>query len=245
MESPEDKVLRAKLLMHYTSVVVTSTFKKAKRVVKEMDFTNRAGRPAQQNQQVVSPSHAAGGGHQGGKKGGKLSLPFNNIATALLLVSAAIVVLGLTWLLIFARDPNEEEFVSEPELQAVFLNGGQVYFGDITKINNDYIRLNNIYYLRVEQQVQPEQEGSTAAPKQDISLVKLGCELHGPRDQMVINRDQVLFWENLKSQGQVTEAVKKYVEANPKGQDCSQQQQQPSSNGSDASDDQDAAETNN
>jgi hypothetical protein len=212
-----------------------------------MDFTNRAGRPAQPNQQVVSPSHAAGagGGHQGGKKGGRLSLPFSNVATALLLFSAAIVVLGLTWLLIFAREPNEEEFVSEPELQAVFVNGGQVYFGDITKISNDYIRLNNIYYLRVEQQVQPEQEGSGAAAQQDISLVKLGCELHGPRDQMIINREQVLFWENLKTDGQVTEAVKKYVEANPKGQDCSQQQQQQNGNNSDASDDQDAAETNN
>lgn len=215
-----------------------------------MDFTNRAGRPAQ-NQQVVSPNHAGASAHPGGdgnrrKGGSKFSLPFNNVATALLLVSAAVVLLGLTWLLIFARDPSQEEFVEEKELQAVFLNGGQVYFGDITKVSNDYIRLNNIYYLRVEQQVQPEQEGSAAAPQQDISLVKLGCELHGPRDQMIINREQVLFWENLKTDGEVTKAVKKYVEANPERQDCSaQQQQQNGSDDADSADDQDAAETNN
>jgi hypothetical protein len=47
---------------------------------------------------------------------------------------------------------------------------------------------------------------------------------------MILNRDQVLFWENLKSDGQVTEAVKKYVEANPNGQDCKAQNQQQNTN---------------
>lgn len=193
-----------------------------------MDFTNRAGRPAQpSNQQIVSPT-AAGGGHQGGggKKKGKLSFPFNNVSTAILLVSAAIVVFGLIWLLMFSRDRSEREHVDKDKLQAVFLNGGQVYFGNITSINNKYVRLNNIYYLRVNQQVQPEQEKNGQQPKQDISLVKLGCELHGPEDQMILNQEQVLFWENLKSDGQVTEAVKKFVEANPNGQDCKAQAQQ-------------------
>lgn len=195
-----------------------------------MDFTNRAGRPAQPNQQVVSPSTAGGGSHQGdggagGKKKGKMSFPFNNIATTLLLVSAAIVVLGLTWLLIFSRDQNEREYVDHNELQAVFLNGGQVYFGKITTVNDRYMRLNNIYYLRVEQQVQPETEGQ-AVPQQ-ISLAKLGCELHGPEDEMIINKEQVLFWENLKNDGDVAKAVKQYVEANPGGKpDCEAQKQQ-------------------
>ena len=102
-------------------------------------------------------------------------------------------------------------------MQAVFLNGGQVYFGNIKALNNDYVKLNNIYYLRVNQQVQPN---GTTASNQDISLVKLGCELHGPQDSMVINQSQVIFWENLKSDGQVAKAVADYVKQNPDGQKC-------------------------
>jgi hypothetical protein len=37
---------------------------------------------------------------------------------------------------------------------------------------------------------------------------------------MVINQSQVIFWENLKTDGQVAQAVKKYKEQNPNGQQC-------------------------
>jgi hypothetical protein len=75
----------------------------------------------------------------------------------------------------------------------------------------------------VNQQVQPNQKDANGNSNSNnsISLVKLGCELHGPSDQMLINRDQVSFWENLKSDGQVTTAINKWVEQNPNGQKCS------------------------
>jgi hypothetical protein len=38
---------------------------------------------------------------------------------------------------------------------------------------------------------------------------------------MVINRSEVEFWENLKSDGQVAKAVAQYQKANPNGQTCS------------------------
>jgi hypothetical protein len=98
------------------------------------------------------------------------------------------------------------------------LNGGQVYFGKIQALNSKYLTMDNIYYLRVNQQVQPNQSTSSS---QDISLAKLGCELHGPDDLMVINRDQVTFWENLKDDGQVVKAISEFVKNNPNGQTCS------------------------
>jgi hypothetical protein len=112
-------------------------------------------------------------------------------------------------------------------MQAVFLNGGQVYFGDIQDLNSSNVRLSNIYYLRVNQQVQPNQEtADQSTNSNDISLVKLGCELHGPEDEMLINREQVVFWENLKTDGQVAKAVAEYQKQNPNGQNCDASQQQ-------------------
>jgi hypothetical protein len=130
--------------------------------------------------------------------------------------------------LFFFEGSREDKYVDPTKHQAIFLNNGQVYFGSITDLNKDFLTLANIYYLRVNQQVQPGQQAS----QNDVSLVKLGCELHGPQDIMVVNRDQITFWENLKDDGQVTTAIAEYVEANPDGQDCSQQQPQGGSEGS-------------
>jgi hypothetical protein len=37
---------------------------------------------------------------------------------------------------------------------------------------------------------------------------------------MVINQEQVIFWENLKTDGQVAKAVADYQKQNPNGQKC-------------------------
>lgn len=146
------------------------------------------------------------------------------------LIAIAVLLLAMVLSIAFAKDNSYKEgkYVNDEKLQAVFLNGGQVYFGHISDLNSKYLTLNNIYYLRVNQQVQPEQQNAQPNPN-DISLVKLGCELHGPEDSMVINREQVVFWENLKTDGQVTKAVEAYVKANPDGQKC-QDNDQPNGN---------------
>jgi flagellar basal body-associated protein FliL len=106
--------------------------------------------------------------------------------------------------------------------QAIFLTNGQVYFGKITKMDSDYLTASDIYYLQV---VQPPLQGSgqdaaaaqaQAAAQPQISLVKLGNELHGPEDEMHISRAQVLFYENLKEDGSVVKAIRSYQQ-NPSG----------------------------
>ncbi|MFH1781221.1 MAG: hypothetical protein ABH835_01240, partial [Patescibacteria group bacterium] len=87
--------------------------------------------------------------------------------------------------------------------QAVFLTNGQVYFGELNTVNRDLLKLNNVYYLQVTEDLQQqaaEKEGAEqaaqAAAQPSFSLVKLGDELHQPVSEMVINREQILFWEN-------------------------------------------------
>ena len=107
--------------------------------------------------------------------------------------------------------------------QAIFLTNGQVYFGKIGEMDNDYITLSDIFYLQV---VQPPLQGTpqagqpaaqtTPTAQPQISLVKLGNELHGPVDLMHISRAQVLFYEDLKGDGSVVKAIDAY-KANPTG----------------------------
>lgn len=97
--------------------------------------------------------------------------------------------------------------VKKDRYQAVFLSNGQVYFCKLSNVTANYVDCNDIYYLQVQQSVQPDAKATEQNPQ--VSLAKLGSELHGPDDQMKINRDQILFWENLKDDGKVVEAIKK------------------------------------
>lgn len=96
--------------------------------------------------------------------------------------------------------------------QAVFLSNGQVYFGKVAKQNRKELVLSDIYYLQVVGQLQQGAAKDEKKDKGELSLVKLGSELHGPVDSMYINRDQVLFVEDLRDEGQVVQAIKNYKE---------------------------------
>jgi hypothetical protein len=212
-----------------------------------MEWMNRAGRPSQHPGQTVASNNSSTGvaaAHSptGGKRKKDKRFSFHDVTSIVLLFSLTLLTLAVIGLIMLFRQADEGRYVAEDKMQAVFLNGGQVYFGKIRALNNKYIGVTDIYYLRVNQQVQPKQ-GEQA--QQDISLVKLGCELHGPTDQMLINRDQVVFWENLKTDGQVAKAVEEYKKANPNGQKCETNQQQNSNGGSNNNQPQNNNENNN
>lgn len=126
-------------------------------------------------------------------------------------VIVAIVILiaaGAGWW--FMAKSSESALVSKDQYQTVFLSNGQVYFGKLEVVSKDYLKLTDIYYLQVQQSVQPTDGKTTAedtAANSQTQLVKLGNELHGPEDSMQINRSQVLFWENIKNDGKVAKAI--------------------------------------
>lgn len=185
-----------------------------------MDFSQRTSRPAPTSDSASAPSAS--------KKSKKLRLGSLQVISVVLLYSITILIVALTIyaFVIGGKDNSDSKYVATDNYQAVFLNGGQVYFGKISKTNDKSMILNDIYYLRVNQQVQPGQQASN----NDVSLIKLGCELHGPQDQMVINQEQVVFWENLKSDGQVAKAIGQFQQQNPNGLKCEEPQAQTNTN---------------
>jgi hypothetical protein len=182
-----------------------------------MDFTNRSAQP--QSFQPASPAPSSAPQPSHNKKDKKDDSRMSGIfrwSTIAMVLIGALLLAALAALLVVAKPDNQGKYVNSSKLQAVFLNTGQVYFGKISKVTNDYFVLGNIYYL---------QSSATGTDQKstdgNISLVKLGCELHRPYDSMIINRSEITFWENLKSDGQVANAVDKFEKANPSGQKCS------------------------
>ena len=121
----------------------------------------------------------------------------------LLIGIAALVLLllgGAVYFWIVCREPARGGF------QAVFLDNGQVYFGKITGDGEKNIILTDIYYLQANKPLQAGDIGS----QPDLALVKLGNELHGPVDRMEINREHVLFVEDMKPDSKVVKAINDY-----------------------------------
>ena len=95
--------------------------------------------------------------------------------------------------------------------QAVFLTNGQVYFGKLAKSSGQFVTLRTIYYLQLPTSPTPGTEALvTPNTQSQISLVKFGNELHGPTDEMRINRDHILFIEEMKSDAKVVRAIEEY-----------------------------------
>lgn len=101
--------------------------------------------------------------------------------------------------------------IDSGKYQAVFFTNGQVYFGKLKTLNSGYMKLTDIYYLQAQSNKnESENPQETNSQNSDVQLIKLGNEVHGPEDEMIISKDQVLFFENLKGSGKVSDSIKQY-----------------------------------
>jgi alpha-D-ribose 1-methylphosphonate 5-triphosphate diphosphatase PhnM len=101
-------------------------------------------------------------------------------------------------------DRIQKNYANKPR-QAVFLVNGQVYFGKIEKENDRYLVLREIYYLKTQDQLNQNN------PDKKVSIIKLGDEVHSPEDRMYISRDQILFYEQMRKESKINEAINKYL----------------------------------
>ena len=92
--------------------------------------------------------------------------------------------------------PNKDTY------QIVYLSNGQSYMGKL-EVNAQEFVLSDIFYtVSVSKQVQGE-KGVTV--DRESKLVKFGgeFELAGPEDKMVIQRNQVVLWENMRPESKM------------------------------------------
>jgi hypothetical protein len=122
-------------------------------------------------------------------------------AFAALVIVIIVVLAGVFGRQLIQRPSGVGDLIDRNAYQAVFLTGGQVFFGHATA-GEDSIALTDVFYLA------PSNDASQ--PQQLGSLIKRGSELHGPREPMIIEVRQVLFVENLRDDSQVVAAIKRF-----------------------------------
>jgi len=111
-----------------------------------------------------------------------------------------------------------EDVAKASDWQAVFLTNGQVYFGKLKNANSNYPTLEDVYYLQVQDvPIQPAEPAvdeagvqSAQSTQQQMILVKFGTELHRPMDKMFLNKDHIMFFEDLREDSNVVSAIENY-----------------------------------
>jgi len=103
-----------------------------------------------------------------------------------------VVIIGVIWyvlpIIVFGITP----------WKAVFLDNGQVYFGKMISIPfMPNIEMNSVYYINTK--------GSQA---QDILLARLTDDVHGPKDELSINKRHILYIETLRSDSSLVKAIR-------------------------------------
>jgi hypothetical protein len=133
--------------------------------------------------------------------------PFTKKRRIIFIVLAVAAVVALCTGIWYKWGYSSQAFINGGKYQAVFTTNNQAYFGKLQRLSDGAYRLSNVYYL--------QQSGNTAqkpdSTGQTPQLVKMGSELHGPEDAIVFPPEQVLFWENLKSDGKVAKAIDDYA----------------------------------
>ncbi len=114
-------------------------------------------------------------------------------------VVGVIIVIGIILAAIIHKDRIMSMFGGDqmmPSYQAVFLVNGQVYFGHMAD-HGKLLKMTDVYYVQVaEGETQPQ-------------LIKMTSGIHGPTDEVFINRDQVLYYQNLRDDSEVIKTIEK------------------------------------
>jgi hypothetical protein len=129
---------------------------------------------------------------------GPLRRLFGIIVIVALVVILAAVLIAQRDRIRLAFGGTEAAYVDGTTYQSVVLLTNQVYFGKL-RIDGDVYTLTDVYSF----------SGASDASTGTVQLVKRGSELHGPQDPLVIPGRSVLFFENMRPDSQVMQAIAK------------------------------------
>jgi hypothetical protein len=125
-------------------------------------------------------------------------------------------ILSIVCWFVWSGMQNAGTAIDASKYQAVFFTNGQVYFGKLKPFNNEYMQLTDIYYLQTQTSEKTDSKNpqQTSTDQNDVQLIKLGDEIHGPEDKMTLSKEQVLFYENLKADSKVAQSIEKHKSSN-------------------------------
>ena len=173
--------------------------------------TSRQAEPAQPAQ-VARPSSPAPSARPTHRATPTSKLTKDRKSKPFILLIVALILIVAVGLVVYVTQSNSKDTttaIDTSKYQAVFFTNGQVYFGKLQPFNDESMKLTDIYYLQTKTTTDTDSANpqKTSVNQSDVQIIKLGNEIHGPEDEMIISKYQMLFYENLKPDSKVAESI--------------------------------------
>lgn len=97
--------------------------------------------------------------------------------------------------------------VDKSKYQAIFLVDGTQYVGKLNNLDSGHYKLTNAYFVTANSTPVVSDQGSKQNSSNQVALVKLETGLLNAENEMMVPKDKVLFYENLKSDGQAAKLL--------------------------------------
>lgn len=117
-----------------------------------------------------------------------------------------VLVVGVVGWILWSSSKSGATGIDSSRYQAVFLANGQIYFGKLSAFNDDSLKITDVYYPQAQATGETEQTDTTSE-QGNISLFRITDGVHGPDDEMIITKSQILYYENLQENSKVTELI--------------------------------------
>lgn len=111
-----------------------------------------------------------------------------------------LVVLAAFWFMQQLYTANLQR-IDASKYQVVYLVNGQAYFGKLQNANGEYLVMKSPYTAQ-------SVKGSEASSDETTTLLRVKDQVYGPEDSIAIKSSQVTFWQNLRDDSKVTQAIK-------------------------------------
>jgi hypothetical protein len=109
-------------------------------------------------------------------------------------------VLSAAVLLVGAAIGCNSPISSSKKWQAVYLTNSQIYYGHLGDTSTPFCKLSDVYAI----QLTPSAQGKD---KQHPTLVKIGNDLIGSINEIQINRDQIVFIQDLSDESKLVQGI--------------------------------------
>lgn len=114
---------------------------------------------------------------------------------------AFVIIAAAVTVVILRSQPLQQ--IDPDKYQVIYLTNGQMYFGKLKNASGDFLVMTNPYTPQSSTSTSTDNSSSTSAG----TLLKVSDQLYGPEDSIAIKSSQVAFWQNLRNNSKVTQAI--------------------------------------
>lgn len=134
-----------------------------------------------------------------------LNITYVCVGLAIILVAVQFVLYGMRYRNLFDNSTY----------QSVTLTNGLTFFGQLHRYSPHTYALDDVYYLKSStdtndaalSSVTDGVETLPVATDSGVQLYKLSDDFYQPQNRLVINRDQILYWQNLQTSSPIVQTI--------------------------------------